>query len=76
MCDRYKETSAQMHDKREQQLMKEVEKKYVERKLDQEFANRLRDIDLEPSQSSAESESTADNSKGATVNDKNTKGKK
>lgn len=52
LCDRYKEMSAQMQEKREEMLMVEAEKKYKERKLDQEFARRLKDIDMDSSDDS------------------------
>ena len=47
LCESYKDMSSQMQENRESHLMKDAEKKYKERKLDQEFANRLKDIDLE-----------------------------
>lgn len=35
-----------MQERRETTMIQQAEKKYKERKLDQEFANRLKDIDL------------------------------
>ena len=63
LCDRYKEISAQQQDKREDIMYREAERKFQERKLDQEFAARLKDIDLESEATTNSSDESEDQAK-------------
>lgn len=47
ICDTYKQKSAELQEKRTQNLIAEAEEKVRERRLDSEFASRLRDIDMD-----------------------------
>lgn len=47
LCETYKQRSADLQEKREKNLIAEAEQKVRERRLDTEFASRLKDIDME-----------------------------
>lgn len=61
----YKRLSQEQQDKQDELDRQQFEKKFIERKMDSEFERRLKAIDLEDDDSTAEEESTKTKVKNA-----------
>lgn len=61
----YKRLSQEQQDKQDELDRQQFEKKFIERRMDSEFERRLKAIDLEDDDSTAEEESTKTKVKNA-----------